>query len=459
MISSLPTIAKAAEQVRSGDLDPGLLVDLCLERIDRFEEDIQAWVVVDREGARRQAVELANRIRQGQPAGMLAGIPVGIKDIIDVAGLPTEAGSPLRVHHVATHDAPLVAGLREADAIILGKTVTTEFACFDPPPTRNPWNHQHTPGGSSSGSAAATALQMCAAAVGTQTGGSIVRPASYCGIAGLKPTFGAVNLRGVVPVSGRLDHAGPMARTVDDLAWLYLVMAEPDFVARSLTDFTPGIAEAGHPGEEAAAKTWREHRTASQAPPRLMLLEADFLLQADAAVESLTRAALSCLAAAELVPVTMPRSYGRVHSSHRAIMAHDAAAYHRDAFRERPEAFGANLAGLIEEGRAVSDTALASALEHQRQFRSDLLELFVDGAMAILPATNTAAVPDLDTTGDPRFSSPWSYAGIPAVSIPCGLTPEGLPCGLQLVGPPHSELRLLAAAAWCEARLGWKGLD
>jgi Asp-tRNA(Asn)/Glu-tRNA(Gln) amidotransferase A subunit family amidase len=187
-------------------------------------------------------------------------------------------------------------------------------------------------------------------------------------------------------------------------------------------------------------------------------LEADFLLKADPAVEDVTRAALSRLAAAELVPAPMPSSYQQVRGNHRAIMAHDAAAFHRDAFRYQPEAFGANLAGLIEEGLVVSETALAGAIAHQQQFGNDLSRLFVDGSLAILPATNTPAVADLDTTGDPRFNSPWSYAGVPVVTIPCGLTPEGLPCGLQIVGPTHSELRLLAAALWCEARLGWEGL-
>ena len=210
MIPLLPSVAKSVEQIRSGELDPQELVEFHLQRIRRFEDRVHAWARVDADGARREAEKAARRARDGRPLGALHGIPLGIKDIIDVQAMPTRAGSPLREKHVAPRDAGLVARLRRAGAIFLGKTVTTEFACFDPPPTRNPWNLAHTPGGSSSGSAAAVAVGMCSAAVGTQTGGSIVRPASYCGVAGFKPTSGHVSLDGVVPVSPHLDHAGPL---------------------------------------------------------------------------------------------------------------------------------------------------------------------------------------------------------------------------------------------------------
>ena len=205
MISALPTISQAVEQIRGGSLTPLDLVEFCLDRIRRFEPQVRAWVRIDEAGARREAERLGELARAGTIVGPLHGIPVGIKDIIDVAGWPTLAGSRLRENHVATSDAPVVAALRAAGAILLGKTVTTEFACFDPPPTRNPWNLQHTPGGSSSGSAAAVSLGMCVAALGSQTGGSIIRPASFCGVVGLKPTIGAVPSDGVVPISQYLE--------------------------------------------------------------------------------------------------------------------------------------------------------------------------------------------------------------------------------------------------------------
>ncbi len=218
------TIAEATPQIERGDLQPMELVEACLERIEQVDGEIRAWVVVDAEGARAAAGRLGDEVRAGNHRGPLHGVPIGLKDIVDVEGMPTRAGSSLPDPAPAAADAPAVARLRQAGAIVLGKTVTTEFACFDPSPTRNPRNLQHTPGGSSSGSAAAVASGMCLAAIGSQTGGSITRPASYCGVAGLKPTFGRVDLTGVFPISEHLDHLGPIARSARDLAIMFSAM-------------------------------------------------------------------------------------------------------------------------------------------------------------------------------------------------------------------------------------------
>ncbi|MCL4194749.1 MAG: amidase, partial [Thermoguttaceae bacterium] len=218
---AFPAIRQLADEIRQGRLQPIELLDRCLDRIDRFDGEVLAWVAVDEAGARRDAEQMAREAAEGRWRGPLHGIPIGVKDIIDVGGLPTRAGSPLREHHVAQADAPLVAALRRAGAVIIGKTVTVEFACFDPSPTRNPWNLEHTPGGSSSGSAAAVAMDMCPAALGTQTGGSLVRPAGYCGVATFKPSLGRLNTEGIIPVSPHLDQPGPMARSVDDLMELF----------------------------------------------------------------------------------------------------------------------------------------------------------------------------------------------------------------------------------------------
>src|SRR3954447_12747772 len=226
MLPELPSIADAQILMRRGELRPIDLVEHCLGRIHQFEDQIHAWVMVDEEGARNEARRLGKMLDDGQePVGPLHGIPIGIKDIIDVAGWPTLCGSKLREGHVASRDAAVVAALRKAGAIILGKTVTTEWACFDPPPTRNPWNLDHTPGGSSSGSAAAVAMEMCLAALGTQTGGSIIRPASYCGVSGLKPGFGELPMDGIAPLTRHLDHVGPIARRVSDLYMVWQALA------------------------------------------------------------------------------------------------------------------------------------------------------------------------------------------------------------------------------------------
>src|SRR6266851_5133320 len=218
------TIHAAAEEIRQGKLSPVELLEACLQRIDRFEEKVRAWVLVDRDGARAVAKERELELHRGQWRGPLHGIPLGIKDIIDVFDWPTAAGSRLWQNSIARQDATVVRKLREAGAVLIGKTVTTQYASFDPPPTRNPWNLARTPGGSSSGSAAAIACGMCLGALGSQTGGSITRPASYCGVAGLKPTYGRVSTRGVVPLAPSMDHVGPMARCVHDLAILFQVI-------------------------------------------------------------------------------------------------------------------------------------------------------------------------------------------------------------------------------------------
>ncbi len=256
------TLTSLAARIRSGELSPVELVKYCLTQIDRLEDQLHAWVLVDRDGARAAARRAAEELARGHDLGPLHGIPLGIKDIIDVAGWPTLAGSRVRDNRPAGHDAPLVAQLRAAGAIFLGKTVTTEFACFDPPPTRNPWNIDRTPGGSSSGSAAAVAVGMCVAAIGSQTGGSITRPASFCGVAGLKPTFGCVSLEGIVPISPRLDHPGPICRSAGDLAVLLQAIAMP---GRNLESANRKRARRGSAGCRISSSAKRRRRFA---PPR-----------------------------------------------------------------------------------------------------------------------------------------------------------------------------------------------
>src|SRR5882724_3924205 len=212
------TIHEAAEAIRQKKITPVDLVNQCLANIDRWEEKVRAWVFVDREGALAEAKRLTDELARGQYRGPLHGIPLGVKDIFDVFDWPTAAGSKLWANSIARQDADVVRQLRQAGAIFLGKTVTTQYASFDPPVTRNPWNLAHTPGGSSSGSAAAVATGMCLGALGSQTGGSITRPASYCGVAGCKPGYGLLSCRGVVPLAPSMDHPGPIARCIKDLA-------------------------------------------------------------------------------------------------------------------------------------------------------------------------------------------------------------------------------------------------
>jgi Asp-tRNA(Asn)/Glu-tRNA(Gln) amidotransferase A subunit family amidase len=429
MITTLPSIAKIHALFRNGELTPRELVEQCLACIDHYEPDLQAWVSVDRTGALQRA-EAQSRwlsIRpEHEPLPPLFGIPIGVKDIVDIASWPTQAGSPLRASHVAQTHAPVVARLLDAGAIVLGKTVTTEFACFDPSVTRNPWNHSRTPGGSSSGSAAAVARGMCVAAVGSQTGGSILRPASYCGVVGFKPSHGSVPVEGVVPVAPSLDHVGSLAHSVADAARMFGAMA------------------GGSIGSLAAGE--------SESPIRFGIVRGFFWEHAEPETAAVFDAVLVHLEnlLGPAIEVSLPVDMAAVHRSHRQVMAFEAAAYHRLTFERAPEKFGPHVAKLIAEGLATSATEYAQALDVGVQFRS-AAERALESCDVLAMPTTPGPAPGLATTGDPRWQSPWSLARLPAITLPCGFAALNLPLGLQLVA--DDDARLLHIAAQCEEEL------
>jgi Asp-tRNA(Asn)/Glu-tRNA(Gln) amidotransferase A subunit family amidase len=438
------SLAQASEQIHHGELTSSELLDRCLEQIRRHEPRLRAWVLVDEDGARRAAEQCDKEAAAGKFRGPLDGLPIGIKDIIDVRGWPTKAGSTLRENHVAEADAPVVAALRDAGAIVLGKTVTVQFACFDPSPSRNPWDAdagpKHTPGGSSSGSAVAVAAGMCPGAIGTQTGGSLVRPSTYCGVATCKPTFGRVDRDGIVPVSYHFDHVGPIARRVADLELMLGCLPRsrdfaPPGATSATTDAAPALLE----------------------PPRLGVLGGFFEDAADEPIRRLTAATIERLrdAGARIERIDTAIEFAGVLRMHRRIMAVEAAAYHRESFARRRETYGPMNAALLDEGLAASAVDYAAALAWLHEYRRRVVRL-LDGVDAlVVPSTHTTAPPTLSTTGTSEFQSPWSCAGLPVVSIPCGLASDGMPGAIQLVGPYHAEPRLLAIAAWCEARIGF----
>jgi len=468
------TLAEAARRIRAHEFSPLELVRHCLDRIDRLDDRLRAWVVVDRDEALSTAKEMTDEAAHGRYRGPLHGVPLGIKDIIDVAGLPTRAGSPLRENHVAVCDAPVVAALRRAGAIILGKTVTVEFACFDPSPSRNPWDPaletapRYTPGGSSSGSAVAVAAGMCPGALGTQTGGSLVRPSTYCGVATCKPTFAAVNRDGVVPVSYHFDHVGPIARRVADLELLLRCLPRSDdFGPPGAPMMPPGclghsagcLGHSASAGPEPSSSGPPLHYGPGTQPPRLGTLGGYWHDTADENIRQATRAALAHLAdaGAALVPVDdqvdlAEIDFSRIRPMHRRIMAVEAAAVHRNEYRRQPEAYGPLISQLLDEGLAIAAVDYAAALAELRDYRRRVVRLLDSVDALVVPSTHTTAPPTLATsTGTSEFQAPWSASGLPVVSIPCGLAPDGLPAAVQLVGPYHSELRLLAIAGWCEA--------
>ena len=431
------TITEAAAAIAKGELTSLQLVKSCLERIDALDEKIQAWALLDREGALETANYLDQELRRGQRRRPLHGIPVGIKDIFYTAGLRTEAGSPFWSGFVPSYDATTVTRLKEAGAVILGKTHTTEFAHLDPAPTHNPWNTAHTPGGSSSGSGAGVAAGMCLAALGSQTMGSVLRPAAFNGIVGFKAHHGRISAYGVVPVSWTLDHIGILARTVADAALVFQTIAGHDpRDYYSLDEIVPDCLV----------------HLESQKTPRLGLVRQYFFEHADDEMRSHIEKVVECLrqAGAKVEEVVPPPSFATIRDTGRIIIAAEAATFHQEMFAEHKEQYGPGIRKLIEDGLTIQATEYARALQTRHQQRADIEPLLHQVDALLTPGAPGAAPYGLASTGNNVMHGPWSIMGVPSISLPTGLNQDGLPLAIQLAGPPKAEDHLLAVARWCE---------
>lgn len=437
------SVSAAADLIRRRELSPGDYATALLARIDACDPALQAWVTLDREGALAAAEQREQELARGAEPGILHGVPIALKDIFYTAGLKTTACSRIYADFVPDYDATCVARLKAAGAVILGKAVTTEFATSDPSPTRNPWNREHTPGGSSSGSAVAVAAGMCPGALGSQTGGSTCRPAAYNGIVGLKPTYGRISRYGVVPVSWSLDTVGILTRRVADAALLLQAMAGYD--AKD-----PGSANQPVPDYSAEMARW-------EGPPRIGLLNKGYFFdRATAEVRRHTETIAQELARAGAVieERELPASFATAADCQRLVMNVECAAFHEQWFRHRADEYGPRLRANIEMGMLIPAVTYLQAQRLRRQFRQDLTALAESVDALLTPATPAPAPRDLTTTGDAAFQAPWTSAGLPTITIPSGLAGDGLPLGIQLAGPPWAEGRLLAVAGWCEAALG-----
>ena len=424
-LASLPA-GRAATLIADRTLSPLDLLESCLARIAARDAEIHAWVRVDEAGARTVAREREAEARAGRLRGRLHGVPVGIKDIFHVTGMTTTCGAAPAFHVAATEDAAAVARLRAAGAIILGKAHTTEFAYFEPGPTRNPWNVAHTPGGSSSGSAAAVAARMAPLALGTQTVGSVLRPAAYCGVVGFKGTHGLISTEGVVPLAWSLDHVGIFARAVADVA------------------LTAGVL-AGRPLAGPAPR-----------PPRLALAS-ELVDRATPETAATVRATAERLAraGATIEEVKLPGSFAGVHAAGRGVLEVEASAYHEELYRTHAAAYRPRTRELIEGGLARPAVAYARAQRARLAFREEVMPLLA-GHDALLSPTAPAPAPEGLATGDPWFCAPWSFAGVPACSLPTGVSAAGLPHAVQLVAAAERDAELLGVAAWCERVLDFK---
>ena len=429
--------AELARQIRDRKITPVEVSQSLLERMDVLEPSLDAWVRVDRETVLSDAQQRQAELESGAATGPLHGVPIGIKDIYHISGIPTTAGSKGYADYVPDETAVTIDLLRKAGAIMLGKTVTTEFACLDPSHTKNPWNPAHTPGGSSSGSAVSVAARMCPIAMGSQTVGSVLRPASYNGIVGLKPTYGRVSRRGVVPVSWSLDTVGWMGRTVEDMALLLQVMAGPD----ELDPVASKLPAGDYLSDLESAKT-----------PKIGLITSFFMEESDQETQQMTRAILDQLksAGASVVDVTLPESFDTAFQDQLMIMGVEAAAFHKPMYEKQAADYRPKLREMLRQGLETDAVTYTKALERRLRFSADMRVLAEQADVLLTPSTPTAPLADLTNTGDTRFQGPWTSCGLPTITLPAGLAKSGLPMGIQLIASPFEEVRLLAIARWCE---------
>ena len=416
--------AEAVARLQSGTLTAEALTRACLDRIEA-RASVKAWTYLDPDHALAQA-RAADRA--GRP-GLLAGLPIGVKDVIDTADMPTEHGSPIYRGNRPFADAASVALIRNAGGVILGKTVTTEFANRFPGPTVNPHNPTHTPGGSSSGSAAGVADFQVPIGLGTQTGGSVIRPSAFCGVVGYKPSFGEFSRSGIKLQCHNLDTLGLLCRSLDDISLMRAVLIEMP------------VRKVDH----------------SVGAPRIGLCRTPGWDGADAATQGLIERTASGLAKAGAVvtEVAFAPQFTNFMDHHRRIFNYEAARNYAYEYEVHHDQVSAVLRDtVLTPGRELPLADYVEALETAEAFRRHVDDVFTDVDLLLTPSAAGEAPVGFGSTGDPRFNSIWTLAWTPCVTLPAGTGPKGLPLGIQLVGPRFRDEAVLDGAAWVMARLG-----
>jgi Asp-tRNA(Asn)/Glu-tRNA(Gln) amidotransferase A subunit family amidase len=401
--------------MRPSETTSEALVAACLERIAGRDETVRAWAFIDGAAALAQARALDRMPRRSR----LHGVPFGIKDIIDTADLPTEYNSPIYRGHRPKADAACVTLLRQAGCVILGKTVTTEFANNHPSQTRNPHDSAHTAGGSSSGSAAAVADHMVPFALGTQTGGSVIRPAAYCGAFAIKPSFGAINRAGTKFLAESLDTVGIFARSAEELALAMEVLT--------------GRSPASTSGK-----------------PRIGLCRTPRWSLADPSVQATVEGAARAFAkaGASVRDFELPAGSADLFDRHKVIMGYETARALGWEYWNHREQLSAALRARLDEGWQVPRADYEAMRQHARRLRRQLAEMLRDVDFLLTPSAPSEAPASLASTGDPVFNRAWTLLGVPCVTIPHGKGPHGLPLAVQLVGAHEADMPLLAWAHW-----------
>jgi aspartyl-tRNA(Asn)/glutamyl-tRNA(Gln) amidotransferase subunit A len=456
--ASLPalTLSEASQLVRSKKISPVELTQACLSRIEQLNPMLNAFITITADSAFAQARNAEADIQRGRWIGPLHGIPIALKDLVDTAGVRTTAASALFKDRIPTQDAEVVRRLKAAGAVLLGKLNLHEFAYGGSSvisyfgPVRNPWEPDYSTGGSSGGSAAAVAAELCYGAIGSDTGGSIRQPAAYCGIVGLKPTYGRVSTRGVIPLAWSLDHLGPMTRSVTDASLILQVVAGYDPEDTSSTDTTvPDYAETF---------------AARSSALRIGIPRAHFYEGLHPEIQAAMNTALSTLG-----KLTANQSEVRIPVSNDAvdlIIKAEAYTYHREYTIKSPDLYQAETLKRIRRGAEVSMAAYVYGRRQLDQFRRSVhkvfeaVDLVVTPTTPVPPFTISELVADLDNLFTKelltlRNTPPFNLLGLPTISIPCGFTSKGLPIGMQITGPRGGETTVLQLAYAFERATQW----
>lgn len=457
------SLSEASQLIRTKKVSPVELTHECLSRIERFNPRLNAFITVTADSALAEARHAEAEIQKGQRRGPLHGIPIALKDLIDTEGVRTTAASAVIKDRIPIEDAEIVRRLKAAGAVFLGKLNLHEYAYGGSSaisyfgPVRNPWNLDYSPGGSSGGSAAAVAAHLCYAAIGTDTGGSIRQPAAYCGIVGLKPTYGRVSTSGVIPLSWSLDHLGPITRTSLDAALMLQVIAGYD-------PHDTGSIDAPVPNYISTI-------AGSTSSLRLGIPRAYFYEELDPEIQAATEAALSVLkritaSLQDMPPLADDASYSSWMNPYVAIITAEAYAYHKDSLASSPELYQAP---TLRRLRVGADVATSTYIQSRRQLdriRRSIGDVFKNIDLLITPTARVPPFAIADLQADPNTTRakelamlhntrPLNFPGLPTISVPCGFTRAGLPIGVQITGPAGSEATVLRLAYAYEQATEW----
>jgi Asp-tRNA(Asn)/Glu-tRNA(Gln) amidotransferase A subunit family amidase len=463
------SLRELVEQQQHGALTSEAIARDCLARAAALDPKIHAFAWLDRDAVLAQA-RAADRHRAagdaqgraspgprgtrdwpaGRRLGLLHGIPVGIKDIIATRGIPTRMGSPVFADNVPSKSAAVVSRVEDEGGFVFGKTVTAELAYYHPGETANPWNPAHTPGGSSMGSAAAVAAGIVPAALGTQTNGSVIRPAAFCGCVGFKPSHGLIVNHGIQPFAPTLDQVGVFARHIDDAARMTAALSAAGGDAQGRASPGPRGTRAWPAGDTALARELVERKPLFQAP-RLAAVHSPVWSLAEAPQRELQERVIERLraAGAAIEEQELPAMFATAHETHRTIMQCEGARTFAALQAAHRAQLSAALNHLIDEGAKISDAVYRDALEQRERLHGELAHWFQRFDAVITPPARGEAPATREHTGDPAFCTIWTLVGVPAITLPAGRGPHGLPLGLQIVGPYRQDARTLAVAQWC----------